>query len=219
LTELAQAPHANPTKVRRRRGWSSRPRVADALRDLRPGTEILVLTWLDRADRGVLLTIPRGDPRNPMTGVFSTRSPDRPNPIGLHRVQVIAVRRPPGPGGSPRGPGRDAGDRRQGGAGPGRRPVDARARTPVGSGLPLGLVSETRVGTSSTARLASISGLASVLRNRGRSRPRPRRRPPPPRRPRRPAPARRRTPSRWCNRRWRRTPRRARRSRTRRPVT
>jgi len=50
-----------------------------------------VLTWLDRADRGVLLTIPRGDPRNPMTGVFSTRSPDRPNPIGLHRVQVIAV--------------------------------------------------------------------------------------------------------------------------------
>ena len=65
--------------------------IADAIRDLRPGTEILVLTWLDRADRSVLLTIPRGDPRNPMTGVFSTRSPDRPNPIGLHRVPVIAV--------------------------------------------------------------------------------------------------------------------------------
>ena len=65
--------------------------IADAIRDLRPGTEILVLTWLDRADRSVLLTIPRGDPGNPMTGVFSTRSPDRPNPIGLHRVQVIAV--------------------------------------------------------------------------------------------------------------------------------
>ena len=65
--------------------------VGDAIRDLRPGTEIIVLTWLDRADRTVLLTIPRGDPRNPMTGVFSTRSPDRPNPIGLHRVQVIAV--------------------------------------------------------------------------------------------------------------------------------
>jgi tRNA-Thr(GGU) m(6)t(6)A37 methyltransferase TsaA len=65
--------------------------VADAIRDLRPGTEIIVLTWLDRADRSVLLTIPRDDPRNPVTGVFSTRSPDRPNPVGLHRVQVIAV--------------------------------------------------------------------------------------------------------------------------------
>jgi tRNA-Thr(GGU) m(6)t(6)A37 methyltransferase TsaA len=65
--------------------------VGDAIRDLRPGTEIIVLTWLDRADRNVLLTIPRGDPRNPMTGVFSTRSPDRPNPVGLHRVRVIAV--------------------------------------------------------------------------------------------------------------------------------
>ena len=65
--------------------------VADAIRDLRPGAEIIVLTWLDRADRGVLLTIPRGDPRNPMTGVFSTRSPDRPNPIGLHRVRVVSV--------------------------------------------------------------------------------------------------------------------------------
>ena len=65
--------------------------IAGAIRDLRPGTEILVLTWLDRADRSVLLTIPRGDPGNPMTGVFSTRSPDRPNPIGLHRVRVIAV--------------------------------------------------------------------------------------------------------------------------------
>jgi len=65
--------------------------VADALRDLRPGIEILVLTWLDRADREVLVTRPRDDPRNPLTGVFSTRSPDRPNPIGLHRVPVIAV--------------------------------------------------------------------------------------------------------------------------------
>ena len=65
--------------------------VAEAIRDLRPGTEIIVLTWLDRADRSVLLTIPRGDPRNPTTGVFSTRSPDRPNPVGLHRARVIAV--------------------------------------------------------------------------------------------------------------------------------
>ena len=67
------------------------PRVAEALRDLRPGTEIIVLTWLDRADRSVLVTRPRDDPGNPLTGVFSTRSPDRPNPVGLHRVPVIAV--------------------------------------------------------------------------------------------------------------------------------
>jgi tRNA-Thr(GGU) m(6)t(6)A37 methyltransferase TsaA len=65
--------------------------VAEALRDLRPGTEIIVLTWLDRADRGVLVTRPRDDPGRPLTGVFSTRSPDRPNPVGLHRVPVIAV--------------------------------------------------------------------------------------------------------------------------------
>jgi tRNA-Thr(GGU) m(6)t(6)A37 methyltransferase TsaA len=65
--------------------------VAEALRDLRPGTEIIVLTWLDRADRDVLVTRPRDDPGRPLTGVFSTRSPDRPNPVGLHRVSVIAV--------------------------------------------------------------------------------------------------------------------------------
>jgi tRNA-Thr(GGU) m(6)t(6)A37 methyltransferase TsaA len=65
--------------------------VAEALRDLRPGAEVLVLTWLHQADRGVLSTRPRDDPRNPIQGVFSTRSPDRPNPIGLHRVSIVAV--------------------------------------------------------------------------------------------------------------------------------
>jgi tRNA-Thr(GGU) m(6)t(6)A37 methyltransferase TsaA len=50
-----------------------------------------VLTWLDRADRDVLVTRPRGDAARPLTGVFSTRSPDRPNPIGLHRVRVLAT--------------------------------------------------------------------------------------------------------------------------------
>ena len=65
--------------------------VAEALRELRPGSEIIVLTWLDRADRAVLVTRPRDDPDRPLTGVFSTRSPDRPNPVGLHRVSVIAV--------------------------------------------------------------------------------------------------------------------------------
>jgi tRNA-Thr(GGU) m(6)t(6)A37 methyltransferase TsaA len=67
------------------------PEVAEGLRDIAAGTEIIVLTWLDRAARDVLVTRPRDDPARPVTGVFSTRSPDRPNPIGLHRVQVVAT--------------------------------------------------------------------------------------------------------------------------------
>ena len=55
------------------------------------GEEILLLTWLDRADRNVLSVHPRDDSRNPLRGVFSTRSADRPNPIGLHRVTVRAI--------------------------------------------------------------------------------------------------------------------------------
>jgi tRNA-Thr(GGU) m(6)t(6)A37 methyltransferase TsaA len=66
-------------------------RVADGLRDLAPGAEVILLTWLDRAARDVLAVRPRGDESRPMSGVFSTRSPDRPNPIGLHRVTVLAV--------------------------------------------------------------------------------------------------------------------------------
>jgi tRNA-Thr(GGU) m(6)t(6)A37 methyltransferase TsaA len=65
--------------------------VAEALRDLGPGDEVLVLTWLDRASRDVLVVHPRGDLSRPATGVFGTRSPDRPNPIGLHRVTVLGV--------------------------------------------------------------------------------------------------------------------------------
>ena len=67
------------------------PAMREAIRDLVAGTEILVLTWLDRASREVLVVRPRDDPANPLTGVFSTRSSDRPNPIGLHRVQVLAI--------------------------------------------------------------------------------------------------------------------------------
>jgi tRNA-Thr(GGU) m(6)t(6)A37 methyltransferase TsaA len=65
--------------------------VGPALRDLAAGTEVLLLTWLDRADRDTLTVHPRGDASRPATGVFSTRSPDRPNPVGLHRVTVLAV--------------------------------------------------------------------------------------------------------------------------------
>jgi tRNA-Thr(GGU) m(6)t(6)A37 methyltransferase TsaA len=67
------------------------PGVAEGLRDLRPGTDVLVLTWLDRARRDVLAVHPRGDTTRPETGVFSTRAPHRPNPIGLHRVTILAI--------------------------------------------------------------------------------------------------------------------------------
>jgi tRNA-Thr(GGU) m(6)t(6)A37 methyltransferase TsaA len=67
------------------------PEVGDALRDIEPGDQLLLLTWLDRADRGVLVVHPRGDSSRAPEGVFTTRSPHRPNPIGLHRVQVAAV--------------------------------------------------------------------------------------------------------------------------------
>jgi tRNA-Thr(GGU) m(6)t(6)A37 methyltransferase TsaA len=67
------------------------PAFADALLGIDVGDELIVITWFHRADRGVLQTRPRSDPRNPMTGVFATRSPDRPNPLGLHPVTVRAI--------------------------------------------------------------------------------------------------------------------------------
>ncbi len=90
LTDRAQAPRQGDEGAPD--AWLVfEPGYADAIRDLAAGTEILVLTWLDRAARDVLVTRPRDDPARPPTGVFSTRSPDRPNPIGLHRVRVVAV--------------------------------------------------------------------------------------------------------------------------------
>ena len=65
--------------------------VSEGLRELRAGTEILVLTWLDQAEREVLAVHPRDDPDAPLTGVFSTRSADRPNPIGIHRTAIVSV--------------------------------------------------------------------------------------------------------------------------------
>jgi tRNA-Thr(GGU) m(6)t(6)A37 methyltransferase TsaA len=65
--------------------------VRAATHDFQVGDELLVLTWLDRARRDVLTVHPRGEIERPPLGVFSTRSPDRPNPIGLHRVRVVAI--------------------------------------------------------------------------------------------------------------------------------
>jgi tRNA (Thr-GGU) A37 N-methylase len=66
-------------------------RFLPAARDLKVGDEVLVLTWLYRADRDVLIVHPRDDQTRPLTGVFSTRSADRPNPIGLHRFTILTV--------------------------------------------------------------------------------------------------------------------------------
>jgi tRNA-Thr(GGU) m(6)t(6)A37 methyltransferase TsaA len=68
--------------------------VLDALRDVKPGDRLVILTWLDRADRDVLVVHPRGDMSRPPTGVFSTRSHHRPNPIGLHPVEVLEIEGP-----------------------------------------------------------------------------------------------------------------------------
>ncbi|MGD3108977.1 tRNA (N6-threonylcarbamoyladenosine(37)-N6)-methyltransferase TrmO [Streptomyces sp. YGL11-2] len=65
-----------------------------ALDGLTPGTDALLLTWLDRADRDTLSVHPRGNAARPITGVFATRSPDRPNPIGLHTIRILSVAGP-----------------------------------------------------------------------------------------------------------------------------
>jgi len=67
------------------------PALREALRDLEVGSDVLVLTWLHQADRDVLTVHPRGDITRAEQGVFSTRSPHRPNPIGLHRVGILAI--------------------------------------------------------------------------------------------------------------------------------
>jgi tRNA-Thr(GGU) m(6)t(6)A37 methyltransferase TsaA len=67
------------------------PALREAAGDIAPGDELVVITWLHESDRDVLVVHPRSDPSRPPTGVFSTRSPARPNPLGLHTVRVLAV--------------------------------------------------------------------------------------------------------------------------------
>jgi tRNA-Thr(GGU) m(6)t(6)A37 methyltransferase TsaA len=64
---------------------------AAALEGLKAGDDVIVVTWLDRAQRDILCNHPRGDPSRPAAGVFTTRSPHRPNPLGLHQVTVAAI--------------------------------------------------------------------------------------------------------------------------------
>ena len=68
-----------------------RPELRDALDGLQPGDRLVVLTWLDRADRTTRSVHPRDDPDRPRAGVFTTRSADRPNPIGLHEVELLGI--------------------------------------------------------------------------------------------------------------------------------
>jgi tRNA-Thr(GGU) m(6)t(6)A37 methyltransferase TsaA len=67
------------------------PAYRRAMQDLRVGDVVVLLTWLHEADRTTLEVRPRDDRERPLTGVFSTRSPDRPNPIGLHRVTITEI--------------------------------------------------------------------------------------------------------------------------------
>jgi len=68
-----------------------KPELARALHGLAAGDEVIVITWLHRADRAVLEVHPRGDQAAPLAGVFATRSPHRPNPLGLHRVIIREI--------------------------------------------------------------------------------------------------------------------------------
>lgn len=90
LTDLAAAPKQADEGAPE--AWLVfEPGMLDALDGLRVGDRVVVLTWLHRADRDVRRVHPRGDEARPIQGVFSTRSPARPNPIGLHEVRVLAI--------------------------------------------------------------------------------------------------------------------------------
>lgn len=85
-----------------KQGWEGAPEAwleiytafEDALNGIVVGSEILILTWLHKGRRDLLKVHPRGNPNEPLQGVFATRSPDRPNPIGLHRVEVLEIQKP-----------------------------------------------------------------------------------------------------------------------------
>ena len=90
LTDLAAAPKQGDEGAPD--AWLVfEPAVLDALEGIRPGDEVIVLTWLHRARRDVLRVHPRGDLSRAEQGVFSTRSPNRPNPIGLHPVEIVSM--------------------------------------------------------------------------------------------------------------------------------
>ncbi len=93
LTELDSAPRQGDEGAPD--AWIEfEPAVLEALAGIEPGARLVILTWLDRADRDVLTVHPRGDTTRPERGVFATRSHHRPNPIGLHPVEVLEIEGP-----------------------------------------------------------------------------------------------------------------------------
>ena len=68
------------------------PEFLEGIKDIKVGSKILLLTWLHQADRGVIKCVPGNNYDLPMIGVFSTRSPDRPNPVGIHSVKVLSIK-------------------------------------------------------------------------------------------------------------------------------
>ena len=90
LTDLDAAPR-QPDEGAPEAWLALEARYARALDGVTAGTDVLLLTWLDRADRDTLAVHPRDDVSRPLAGVFATRSPDRPNPIGLHEVHILAI--------------------------------------------------------------------------------------------------------------------------------
>ena len=91
LTDIAEAPNQAGRDGAPPAWLVLDPAVGEGARDIRPGQQILLLTWLHLSPRDELATVPGDDPGGPERGVFSTRSPNRPNPVGLHPVQVLAV--------------------------------------------------------------------------------------------------------------------------------
>lgn len=90
LTDLATAPKQGDEGAPD--AWLAfEQAVLEGLEGIRVGDEVIVVTWLDRARRDVLRVHPRDDASRPEQGVFNTRSSDRPNPIGLHRVKVLKI--------------------------------------------------------------------------------------------------------------------------------
>jgi len=90
LTDMASAPRQGDEGAPD--AWLVfEPFVLGALEGITPGDEVIILTWLDRANRDVLRVHPRGDLSRAQEGVFATRSPHRPNPIGLHPVEIVSV--------------------------------------------------------------------------------------------------------------------------------
>jgi tRNA-Thr(GGU) m(6)t(6)A37 methyltransferase TsaA len=90
LKSLADCPRqeaegAPPASIR------IKPEFQSALSGLKVGSQLWVFTWLHQSNRSTLKTKPRNNPKARLTGVFATRSPDRPNPIGMHRVEILAM--------------------------------------------------------------------------------------------------------------------------------